>query len=67
MMWKMSVQKKTAFSLHTDQIDITVAFILEIAIEQTFVLKCQRKCHYRNSTLHARTPPVSALDILQPL
>lgn len=40
--------KKTAFSLHTDQIDITVAFILEIAIEQTFVLKCQRKCHYRN-------------------
>lgn len=40
--------KKTAFSLHTDQIDVTVAFILEIAIEQTFVLKCQRKCHYRN-------------------
>lgn len=41
-------KKKTAFSLHTDQIDVTVAFILEIAIEQTFVLKCQRKCHYRN-------------------
>lgn len=40
--------KKTTFSLYTDQIAVTVAFILKIAIEQTFVLKSQRKCHYRN-------------------
>lgn len=40
--------KKTTFSLYTDQITVTVAFILKIAIEQTFVLKRQRKCRYRN-------------------